>query len=179
VPGQMGVSAPRRTATTLPGGDCGSRWLQRIRQEPPRGSAGLGRGLSVVIRGDDFYRVMDEDQRTGPGPRGRDRSVCRLERIRDQALVPLRSGVPARFRRYDWRTGGLELQTIDTTCGSDRDRRSTPAAPNWRTCSTSLCSFIRVGRSDNNVWQLAARTTTMGCALECGRAAELHPGAPT
>ncbi len=60
-----------------------------------------------LIRGDDFYRVMDDNERLGMSPeQGYDHDFD-WQRLRQQVLDPLRAGKPARFQRYDWSTGQL------------------------------------------------------------------------
>jgi uridine kinase len=57
---------------------------------------------STIVEGDDFYRVMDEDERAALRPdTGYDRYFD-SERLRDEVLVPLRARDPARYRRFDW-----------------------------------------------------------------------------
>lgn len=59
-----------------------------------------------VLAGDDFYRVMDEDLRwTLTAEEG---AACYFDwqRLRDQGLLPLRSGRDATYSPYDWVAGG-------------------------------------------------------------------------
>ncbi len=60
-----------------------------------------------LVRGDDFYRVMDNDERFTLSPeQGYDQDFD-WQRLRQQVLDPLRAAEPARFQRYDWPTGQL------------------------------------------------------------------------
>jgi uridine kinase len=65
-----------------------------------------GRLGASVLRGDDFYRDMPDEHRWNlDAAEGADRYFD-WQRMRRQALEPLRRGEPARFRPYDWRAGG-------------------------------------------------------------------------
>ena len=68
---------------------------------------------ATLVEGDLFYRDMPNDQRAVLSP---EEGVARYfdwERLRDQALVPLRRGDAARFRPFDWRRGvGLAAPVI-------------------------------------------------------------------
>jgi len=70
-------------------------------------------GGATVVTADDFYRVMDDAVRRELAP---EEAVARYfdwERLRDEALAPLRSGLRARYRPYDWATGGrLARRTV-------------------------------------------------------------------
>lgn len=77
------------------------------------GKSSLARRLAevlpavTVVEIDDFYRVMDEDERFALAPQegyGRDYD---WERLRSDVLEPLSAGRVARYRRYDWDTGSL------------------------------------------------------------------------
>ena len=63
-------------------------------------------GTASVVTGDDFYRVMDDAQRRELAPEDGMARYFDWERLRDEALAPLRSGMPARYRPYDWQAGG-------------------------------------------------------------------------
>ncbi len=60
-----------------------------------------------LIRGDDFYRAMDEEQRFGLSPVRAYHEDYDWQRLLQEALAPLRAGTATRFRRYDWSTGEL------------------------------------------------------------------------
>lgn len=60
-----------------------------------------------LIRGDDFYRVMDNDARFALSPDEGFNQDFDWQRLRHEVLEPLRAGRTARFQRYDWRTGQL------------------------------------------------------------------------
>ncbi|WP_168734812.1 uridine kinase [Deinococcus sp. KSM4-11] len=60
----------------------------------------------VVVTGDDFYRVMPEPERAALTPEEGYRRYFDDDRLRDEAIVPLKAGHPARYRRYNWEQGG-------------------------------------------------------------------------
>jgi len=68
---------------------------------------------SCVLEGDDFYCEMDEVERWAlSAPEGVDRYFD-WQRLRDEALVPLRTGHPAVYSPYDWVAGGgLSSQVV-------------------------------------------------------------------
>ena len=69
---------------------------------------------AAVVSGDDFYRVMDDDVRRELAPADGVARYFDWERLRDEAIVPLRSGLSARYRPYDWVAGGrLEQRTVE------------------------------------------------------------------
>src|SRR2546423_12755684 len=68
-------------------------------------SASLG---GIVIAGDDFYRVMDPAVRAALDPESGASRYFDWERIRSDALEPLRAGRDARYQRYNWETNTLE-----------------------------------------------------------------------
>jgi uridine kinase len=77
------------------------------------GKSTLARRIAEVIPNveiveiDDFYRVMDEDERFRlPPDRGYERDYD-WERLRRELLEPLVAGQVAAYRRYDWDTGSL------------------------------------------------------------------------
>nr|WP_092263219.1 AAA family ATPase [Deinococcus reticulitermitis] len=61
---------------------------------------------AVIITGDDFYRVMPEEERAALNPEQGYRLYFDDERMRDEALLPLKAGKPARYRQYNWEHGG-------------------------------------------------------------------------
>lgn len=63
-------------------------------------------GCAAIVTGDDFYRVMDDVQRWELAPEEGVALYFDWDRLRDEALVPLRSGTVARYRPYDWDAGG-------------------------------------------------------------------------
>jgi uridine kinase len=65
-----------------------------------------------VVAGDDFYRVMDEDERAALTPAEGAAWYYDWERLRDQALLPLRNRRPAVFRPYDWAVNDLADRLI-------------------------------------------------------------------
>jgi uridine kinase len=67
------------------------------------GDRGVG---TYVVHGDDFYRPAAQRQRVRAGsmPVGADFDWPRL---RDQVLLPLVRGQPARYQRYDWAADAL------------------------------------------------------------------------
>ena len=60
----------------------------------------------AVLEGDDFYRVMDDARRWGLQPAEGVDFYFDWERMRDEALTPLRSGLVATYLPYDWAAGG-------------------------------------------------------------------------
>lgn len=60
-----------------------------------------------LIRGDDFYRVMDTDERFLLSPHRAFDQDFDWQRLRHEVLEPLRAGQVARFQRYDWSAGEL------------------------------------------------------------------------
>jgi uridine kinase len=56
----------------------------------------------TVVHGDDFYRVMDPDERLSLTPAEGYERYFDWERLRDQVLVPLASGRSTEYQRYDW-----------------------------------------------------------------------------
>lgn len=67
----------------------------------------------AMVHGDDFYRVMNEDQRAGLDPAQGADLYYDWQRLRDEVLVPLRDGKRATFRPYDWDTN--QLSNTSTT----------------------------------------------------------------
>ncbi|MGW1776758.1 AAA family ATPase [Streptomyces sp. NPDC002104] len=68
--------------------------------------AGLLDG-AVVVHVDDFYRPMPERERERLDAEQGYQRYFDWERLRDQVLVPLRAGRPARHQLCDWSTGRL------------------------------------------------------------------------
>lgn len=64
-------------------------------------------GHASVVRGDDFYRVMDDDRRFALAPAEGVAQDFDWQRLRSAALEPLRAGEAASYARYDWSTGTL------------------------------------------------------------------------
>ena len=62
---------------------------------------------AAMVRGDDFYRVMDDDVRFSLRPAEGFARDFDWERLRSEALDPLRSSRRAEFARFDWTTGQL------------------------------------------------------------------------
>ena len=60
-----------------------------------------------IVRNDDFYRPLAERWKgsINDKPLGDDYD---WKKLRDEVIHPLRSGMNARFQRYDWLTGHLE-----------------------------------------------------------------------
>lgn len=74
----------------------------------------LGRRLDgAVLRGDDFYRDMPEDERWElDAAEGLERYFD-WQRLRREALEPLSRGEPARYRPYSWTAaGGLAAEPV-------------------------------------------------------------------
>jgi len=73
---------------------------------------------AAVVHGDDFYRPMDQAERAALSPEeGCDRYFD-WQRLRDEVLLPLASGLPARYGRYDWGTGALAPDETHTVARS-------------------------------------------------------------
>jgi len=60
-----------------------------------------------VVHMDDFYRVMDPEVRARLTPAEGMDQYFDWQRVRREALEPLRRGDPARFQRYDWNANQL------------------------------------------------------------------------
>jgi uridine kinase len=67
---------------------------------------------AAVVAGDDFYRVMDEDERAALTPAEGAAWYYDWERLRDEALLPLRDRRPAVFRPYEWEANDLADRVI-------------------------------------------------------------------
>ena len=67
---------------------------------------------ATVVHGDDFYRVMDDVDRVALGAEEGAASYDDWERMRDEALGPLRAGRRAEFRPYDWNANALADRVI-------------------------------------------------------------------
>ncbi len=69
-------------------------------------AAALAHELSLaVVHGDDFYRDMSDERRLALSALEGVRSFFDWERMRDEAVLPLRAGTTARFSAYDWSAG--------------------------------------------------------------------------
>lgn len=69
-------------------------------------SAQLARVLdAAVVDGDDFYRDLPDAERRSVDPALGATRFFDLDRLRDEALLPLRDARPARYRAYDWDAG--------------------------------------------------------------------------
>lgn len=78
-------------------------------------AAAVGRRLAAgVVAGDDFYRDMPEERRRAlTAAEGVD-LYFDWQRLRREALGPLRAGRAARYRPFDWRAGaGLAEQVVE------------------------------------------------------------------
>jgi uridine kinase len=62
---------------------------------------------AAVVHVDDFYRPIAEAERGQLGAEDGYRRYFDWERLRDDVLVPIGDGLPARYRRYDWATDAL------------------------------------------------------------------------
>lgn len=62
---------------------------------------------AALVHGDDFYRVMDNDDRFALTPEDGYNQDFDWQRLRHQVLEPLRAGRTASYQRYDWSTGQL------------------------------------------------------------------------
>ncbi len=61
----------------------------------------------ALVSGDDFYRVMDESQRSQLTPAQGVDLYYDWQRLRDEVLIPLKAGRSARFHPYDWDANDL------------------------------------------------------------------------
>lgn len=61
---------------------------------------------AALVSGDDFYRVMEEDARRSLTAVEGVSLYFDWERLRDEAILPLRAGLPARYNPYGWVEGG-------------------------------------------------------------------------
>jgi uridine kinase len=68
----------------------------------------------ALVRGDDFYRVMDETERAGLAPLEGIELYYDWQRMRDEVLLPIRAGVPAEYHPYDWESGRLASRPVTT-----------------------------------------------------------------
>jgi uridine kinase len=67
----------------------------------------------TVLEADDFYRAMDDAARWALGPEEGVDQYFDWQRLRDEALIPLRAGDRATYRPYDWAAGGgLSANTV-------------------------------------------------------------------
>jgi uridine kinase len=67
---------------------------------------------AALVRGDDFYRVMDDGERAGLSPAEGVERYYDWQRLRDQVLTVVRAGATARYRPYDWHTGHLAAHYV-------------------------------------------------------------------
>jgi uridine kinase len=65
------------------------------------------RGRVSIVRCDDFCRPIVEHQGIELTPQEAYEKYFDWRRLRDHALIPLREGSSARYRRYDWTTDRL------------------------------------------------------------------------
>jgi uridine kinase len=78
------------------------------------GKSTLAKGVSEafagrvsIVRCDDFYRPLIGAQYVQLTPRQAYENYFDWRRLRDEALMPLRDGKPARYQRYDWAADSL------------------------------------------------------------------------
>lgn len=78
-------------------------------------AATVGRRLSAgVVAGDDFYRDLPDERRRALTPAEGVDLYFDWQRLRREALEPLRAGRAARYRPFDWRAGaGLAEQVVE------------------------------------------------------------------
>lgn len=68
---------------------------------------------AAVLRGDDFYRDLPDDEREALDAAAGVERYFDWQRMRAEALVPLRRGEPAVYRPYDWGAGrGLAAPVV-------------------------------------------------------------------
>jgi uridine kinase len=89
----------------------GARVVVAIDGAGGAGKSTLARGIEdafpgcvSVVRCDDFYRPLSGATLS---PQEAYENYFDWRRLRDEALIPLRNGQPARYQRYDWETDRL------------------------------------------------------------------------
>jgi uridine kinase len=69
---------------------------------------------ATIVQTDDFYRVLDPSYRDGLDAAEGYTEYYDWQRLEAQVLGPLRSGMKARYQRYDWDTNELgDWTTVD------------------------------------------------------------------
>ena len=66
---------------------------------------------AALVRGDDFYRVMDDEERAQLSPAEGVERYYDWQRLRG-VLTVVRAGATARYRPYDWLTGRLATHSV-------------------------------------------------------------------
>lgn len=66
----------------------------------------------ALVRGDDFYRVMDETERARLAPLEGIELYYDWQRMRDEVLLPIRAGKPAKYHPYEWESGRLASRSV-------------------------------------------------------------------
>jgi uridine kinase len=61
----------------------------------------------AIIRCDDFYRPLRDDEPNSSTGQLAFENYFDWQRLRDDALIPLRGGSTARYRRHDWSSDSL------------------------------------------------------------------------
>ncbi|MFE5210389.1 uridine kinase [Streptomyces sp. NPDC056600] len=69
----------------------------------------------TVVHVDDFYRPLPDEHRARLDPEQGYHLHFDWQRLRDEVLLPLRAGRPARYRPYDWATGRLGPRPVTIT----------------------------------------------------------------
>jgi uridine kinase len=67
---------------------------------------------AALVRGDDFYRIMDETKRAELPPAEGVELYYDWQRMRAEVLLPLRAGTPAEYHPYDWDYGRLASRFV-------------------------------------------------------------------
>lgn len=70
------------------------------------------RAGAALVRGDDFYRIMDEGVRAKLAPAEGVELYYDWQRMRDEVLLPLRGGTLAEYNPYDWDSGRLASRFV-------------------------------------------------------------------
>jgi uridine kinase len=70
---------------------------------------------ATIVHADNFYRVMGDRRRATLTAAEGASEYFDWQRLRDEALVPLRSGSSARFHPYDWERNALALATVSVS----------------------------------------------------------------
>lgn len=71
-----------------------------------------GNTRRVVVHGDDFSPIMEPDTRAALTPAQGVQLYYHWQRLRDQVLVPLKSGREGRYRPYDWTANALAADEV-------------------------------------------------------------------
>jgi uridine kinase len=110
-------------AATWPDGHRGEVRVLAIDGHSAAGKSTFAQALAsrtgaVLVRGDDFYRVMDEAVRADLSPAEGVELYYDWQRMRDEVLLPLRAGSPASYQPYDWNSGRLASRLVKVSAAA-------------------------------------------------------------